>query len=126
MRSKEEDTKTAARKLEKDIRNSVHHIFNDHTNCSEFCTKKTPTATDTVHLTEKVLATGNCDDDDDDDNDGDDVMENLLNQQERFWVEGTSEKDMQESRSSQQIGGHIGGRHVGRHQYIIGQDSVKK
>ena len=38
MRSQESDKTCAARKLEADIRNSVHHIFGCHSNCSiDFC-----------------------------------------------------------------------------------------
>ncbi|KAJ8298756.1 hypothetical protein KUTeg_022816, partial [Tegillarca granosa] len=40
MRSKEEDKNRACKLLEHDIRNSVHHLFGNHSKCSDFCKKR--------------------------------------------------------------------------------------
>ncbi|KAL4223375.1 hypothetical protein ACF0H5_016845 [Mactra antiquata] len=42
MRAKEHNKHIGAAKLEKDIRNSIHHIFGKHDNCSDFCKVKSP------------------------------------------------------------------------------------
>ncbi|CAC5388503.1 unnamed protein product [Mytilus coruscus] len=41
MRSLEEDRKEAIKKIEHDFRNSLNHIYGEHSNCSEFCKAKT-------------------------------------------------------------------------------------
>ena len=91
MRSAEADRGKAIAKLRKDIRNSIHHIFGDHRNCSsDFCTAIKCTATDSksdpvtgvpsapIEEIEEVSAM--CED------------------QVSYWIEGTSTVDLGEAR----------------------------
>ena len=87
IRSKEENVHNAIIKLEKDIRNSVHHIFGNHNNCSDFCKAKSiPPINQTTSYT----------------NDSTEVDEpsDLCIQNNLLWEEGTSLKDQELSRYS--------------------------
>ncbi|XP_052243152.1 uncharacterized protein LOC127853067 [Dreissena polymorpha] len=87
IRSKEENVHNAIIKLEKDIRNSVHHIFGNHNNCSDFCKAKLiPPINQTTSYT----------------NDSNEVDEpsDLCIQNNLLWEEGTSLKDQELSRYS--------------------------
>ena len=82
MRS-QPNVKNAAKLLEKDIKNSVHHIFGNHTNCSkDFCKAKQG---------EGKLSEVNMEENEKEDND---IMEEQIN----MWNEGSSIEDIEESR----------------------------
>ena len=90
MRSKEEDKQKAARSLEKDIKNSVYHIFGDHSNCSDdFCKSKT-----TCHETQNTV--GEEPENIEIENEENDyILDNQIN----FWNEGASIEEQEKSRS---------------------------
>ena len=88
MRSNETDKHKATRLLEKDIKNSVYHIFGQHDNCSsDFCKSKTNETQETdEHESENL-------DVDTEDNDF------IIDDQIKFWTEGASIQAQEKSRS---------------------------
>ncbi|XP_021338853.1 uncharacterized protein LOC110440231 [Mizuhopecten yessoensis] len=103
LRSKDEDKIQAARQLEHDVRNSVHHVFGDHSHCSDFCKSRSPpTNTSTVHVSSKSAPTstttcGTSSSEEGITEDIDTVCD-LIDDQRNLWLDGTSEKDMDDSR----------------------------
>ncbi|XP_021375757.1 uncharacterized protein LOC110464719 [Mizuhopecten yessoensis] len=93
MRSKEACKRTATQKLDHDIRNSVHHIFGDHTRCTDFCkfTGVPSSATSTSNLGKDTSMTSSPDENTED-------VDHVLHEQQMFWTEGTSDKDIENSR----------------------------
>lgn len=79
------DRQKAVQQLDHDIRNAIHHIFGNHTRCSNFCKSST-----SCTLQKPVDTTVPVSDDDDDDD--------FLEDQDSYWKDGTAEKDMEESR----------------------------
>ena len=84
MRSKQDDKQLAVKQLEKDIRNSVYHVFGIHTNCSDFCKGKT-------------MNEPNCEEKTIEGNDACHVCE----EQSAFWEEGSSLADQERARYSE-------------------------
>ena len=92
MRSAEKDQKKAVKLLKKDIKNSVNHVFGDHTNCSlDFCKKRDNTSKD-EHETENKIEneTSYIDNLDDD----------IFQDQVKFWNEGASIREQEDSRKA--------------------------
>lgn len=89
MRAKETDKKTGAKKLEKDIRNSIHHIFGNHENCSDFCKAR---LVDTN-------ANGNMANEDEcEETENIDEPTDLCQETSLLWEEGSSLQDQERSR----------------------------
>ncbi|CAC5392904.1 unnamed protein product [Mytilus coruscus] len=83
MRSKEKDKLKAAKQLEFDIRNTLSHVYGDHTRCSEFCKAGKASKTNAgQHI----------------DLDNDDTDDNVLTDQASMWSDGTSLEAQEESR----------------------------
>ena len=96
MRSKEEDRPRAITQLGHDIKNSVHHIFGNHFNCSsDFCKVKQGQ----VQPTSPSLETRSSSEQDDEIDSIDPMSENAA-----MWTEGTAEHDMEESRGPSPLG----------------------
>ena len=86
MRSNQKK-KNAAKLLEKDIRNSVHHIFGNHKNCSsDFC--KVQQGDSKKHSNYQEV------DEDDKDMEDNDILTDQIN----LWNEGSSIEDQEDSR----------------------------
>ncbi|VDI82683.1 Hypothetical predicted protein [Mytilus galloprovincialis] len=88
MRSKESNRSAAIKLLAHDIRNSVHHIFGNHKNCSNFC-KANEKRNETSIASSDNLST----------NDIPDIFES----QSLLWSEGTSLLAQEESRFSSNL-----------------------
>ena len=86
MRSSEKDLQKACKSLEKDIKNSVYHIFGDHTNCStDFCKAKPNQKNNDIEMdTEKET---------------DELDDFIIGDQIKFWTEGASIHEQEESRT---------------------------
>jgi hypothetical protein len=83
MRSGMANKSEAAKLLSKDINNCVYHIFGKHNNCSsDFCKAK-----NTTNLPENAAEEDPAEDID------------ILLQQQKFWTEGSSITEQEESRS---------------------------
>ena len=102
MRSKQaaecpENRQAYILQLEKDIKNSIWHIFGHHQNCSsDFCKHVTPEgdaptpaeeAQEAPTTSSESLPEQTLNDDD------------IMSEQWRYWVEGSSEQDMEDVRS---------------------------
>ena len=84
-------TKNAARLLEKDINNSVHHIYDNHKNCSpHFCKAKKVKQSDKDN---KLV-----DNNEANENEDDDVYDDVITNQINLWKEGSSLEEQEESR----------------------------
>ncbi|CAG2211913.1 unnamed protein product [Mytilus edulis] len=83
MRSKEKDKLKAAKQLEFNIRNTLSHVYGDHTRCSEFCKAGKASKTNAgQHI----------------DLDNDDTDDNVFTDQASMWSDGTSLEAQEESR----------------------------
>ncbi|VDI26963.1 Hypothetical predicted protein [Mytilus galloprovincialis] len=83
MRSKEKDKLKGEKQLEFDIRNTLSHVYGDHTRCSEFCKAGKASKTNAgQHI----------------DLDNDDTDDNVFTDQASMWSDGTSLEAQEESR----------------------------
>ncbi|XP_076081060.1 uncharacterized protein LOC143051967 [Mytilus galloprovincialis] len=85
FKEKKYDKQTAIKKLNNDIRNSVHHVFGQHDQCSDFCQAKNQTA-----------PTSNP-------SDTDNIETVIINDQIDFWTEGSSISCQEEARGGTTI-----------------------
>lgn len=89
MRSNETDRQKAVKLLEKDIRNSVYHVFGQHNNCSsDFCKSKDNEREETGENESHNV------DIEQEENDL------IINDQINFWTEGASIEAQENSRSA--------------------------
>ena len=92
MRSAEKDHKKAAKLLQSDIKNSVNHVFGNHSNCSsDFCKKRENSSKN--EESENNNENQACEVDNLDQND-------IFEDQAKFWKEGASIQEQEESRKA--------------------------
>ncbi|XP_062575148.1 uncharacterized protein LOC134237079 isoform X2 [Saccostrea cucullata] len=85
--NKELSPNAAVLQLKHDIINSVHHIFGNHSKCSDFCKMTSANSSQTnieVNETNTI--------------DNDSNFMNIFDEQVQFWEDGTSAEDMEKSR----------------------------
>lgn len=90
MRSTNTDRKIASKLLAHDIKNSIHHIFGNHSNCSDFCKAKEKNVINAHDFIGNP--TTNTDENDE--------VDQVLNSQSLFWTEGTSIECQEQSRQA--------------------------
>nr|XP_034320463.1 uncharacterized protein LOC105318911 [Crassostrea gigas] len=88
--NKELTTSAAVAHLKHDILNSVHHVFGNHSNCSDFCKVSTSTSTADNLQIQIEQNEGIADDGTN--------FENIFEEQITFWEEGASAEELEKSR----------------------------
>lgn len=88
--NKELTTSAAVAHLKHDILNSVHHVFGNHSNCSDFCKVSTSTSTADNLQIQIEQNEGIADDGAN--------FENIFEEQITFWEEGASAEELENSR----------------------------
>ncbi|XP_069120879.1 uncharacterized protein [Argopecten irradians] len=87
MRSSNPNKEAAVKLLAHDIRNSVHHIFGDHTKCSkDFCKAKKGEDTTNIRVNEGELEESDTHD--------------IISEQASYWTDGMSLQEQEQSRGS--------------------------
>jgi hypothetical protein len=91
------DRQTALNNLRHDIKNSVHHIYGNHTQCSDFCRAKKESAPvdDIVRQGPSGMA-----EDVAEDGGTADIVPSVLGSQMSYWTEGCDDVSLKESRLS--------------------------
>ena len=87
MRAKEKNKTKATLLLSKDIRNSIHHIFGNHGNCSDFCKAKS-TVSLTPNIDQNIDITSN-----------DDELSEVFEEQASYWSDGSALSAQEEARN---------------------------
>ena len=96
------NVKNAARLLEKDIKNSVHHVYGNHMNCSsDFCKGKQVLQNNGSQC--GIQNETNCDKDIDETSTAENNDYDVISDQIDFWTEGSSIQDQEEARFDSQI-----------------------
>ena len=87
LRSQMSDRVVAGKLLAKDIRNSIHHVLGNHTNCSDFCKLRPTTVT---------VAGEPCEVDEDPDGDEPAVIDDVI----CMYLEGSKEEEENQAREA--------------------------
>ncbi|CAG2236224.1 unnamed protein product [Mytilus edulis] len=92
LKDKKTDKFNAIRKLKHDVKNSVHHVFGNHSQCSDFCrAKNQPLQTSNEDNTPLQISTKTSDS-------GIADEEQLIDQQIDYWSEGASISAQEQAR----------------------------
>ncbi|CAC5366256.1 unnamed protein product [Mytilus coruscus] len=91
MRSLEEDRKETIKKLEHDIRNSLNHIYGEHSNCYDICKTRTTANENTPTLNINEEKKGNF------------GTECIFQEQTDMWTAGSNVEEQEEARLSSNL-----------------------